>query len=399
MCDVSLCLRSHFTDTPSLQFNNINSIQTGASLVDAVTIVRSVSDVSSDVKAIQQLHKKTLKKQTEKLVVKTILIKEKVKQFQLVVRYTELTIISDVRDRDLVEHELLARGREHEEWRQKQLRGELEKIRIDKLFHSSFSGGGPISWLKKFFKRRGSGNFTGTSAVVSGVAGIGKTTMVQKIVHDWATGKIYPHFHFVFIFKFRDLNRLNCRITLNRLITEQYPYLRGDLDELWKHPERLLFIFDGLDEFRGSIDFADIRRDTEPQRRCTHPEFRCKLSDIVYSLIQKKLLPGCSVLVTSRPLHYIYWQRHRSVSGLKSWDLWVKRKGNIFTSYLKIRRWQLLFTATWRKMSSCSPCASTRPIAGSSLCLWDPSSHGNTATNSESPRQSHNSSPIIFTTF
>eukprot|EP00062_Callorhinchus_milii_P026695 gi/632989111/ref/XP_007883474.1/ PREDICTED: NACHT, LRR and PYD domains-containing protein 3-like [Callorhinchus milii] len=275
--------------------------QQGASLVDEVTIDRSVSDVSSDLKAIQQLHKETLKKQTEKLEVKTIVIKEKVKQFQLVDRYTELTIISDVRDRDLVEHELLLRGREHEEWRQKQLRGELEKIRIDKLFHSSFSGGGLFSWLKKIFKRSGPGNFTGSSAVVSGVAGIGKTTMVQKIVNDWATGKIYSHFHFIFIFKFRDLNRLNCRITLNRLTVEQYPYLRGVLDELWKQPETLLFIFDGLDEFRGSIDFADNRRDTEPQRRCTDPEFCCKMSDIVYSLIQKKLLPGCSVLVTSRP--------------------------------------------------------------------------------------------------
>uniref|UniRef100_A0A4W3GKJ5 NACHT domain-containing protein n=1 Tax=Callorhinchus milii TaxID=7868 RepID=A0A4W3GKJ5_CALMI len=340
-----------------------------------------------------------LLKQSEKLVVKTILIKEKLKQFQLADRYTELTIISDVRDRDLLEHELLARGRDHEEWRQKQLRGELEKIRIDKLFHSSFSGGGLFSRMKKFYKRSGSGNFTGTSAVVSGVAGIGKTTMVQKIVHDWATGKIYPHFHFVFIFKFRDLNSLNCRITLNRLIVEQYPYLKCVLDELWKHPETLLFIFDGLDEFRGSIDFADSRRHTEAQRRCTDPEFRCKLSDIVYSLIQKKLLPGCSVLVTSRPTAYIYWQRLRSVSGLKSWDLWVKREGNIFTSSLRIRRWRLLFTATWRRTSSCSPCASTRPTAGSSLCLWVPSLHGHTATNSEFPRQSHNSSPIIFITY
>ncbi|XP_042202095.1 NACHT, LRR and PYD domains-containing protein 3-like [Callorhinchus milii] len=275
--------------------------QQGASLVDEVTINRSVPDVPSDLRAIQRLHKETLHKQCEKLVVKTILIKEKVKEFQLVDRYTQLTIISDVRDRELVEHELLARGRDHEEWRQKQLRGELEKIRIDKLFHSSFSGGGLFSWMKKVYKRSGSGNFTGTSAVVSGVAGIGKTTMVQKIVHDWATDKIYPHFQFVFIFKFRDLNSLNCRITLSRLIVEQYPYLSGVLEELWKHPEILLFIFDGLDEFRGSIDFADSRRDTEPQRRCTDPEFRCKLSDIVYSLIQNKLLPGCSVLVTSRP--------------------------------------------------------------------------------------------------
>ncbi|XP_007882938.2 NACHT, LRR and PYD domains-containing protein 3-like, partial [Callorhinchus milii] len=247
--------------------------------------------------AIQRRHKKTLQKQYEKMEVKTILIKEKVRTFQLVDHYTELTIISDLRQRKLVEHELLARGRDHEEWRQKQLRGELETIRTDKLFHSSFSKGShsPSS------QGSGSDSRTGISAVVSGVAGIGKTTMVQKIVHDWATGKIYPHFHFVFVFKFRDLNRLHDRATLSRLIGEQYPYLRDVLDELWKHPETLLFIFDGLDEFRARIDFADSRRHTEPQRRCTDPEFLCDVSDIVCSLIQNKLLPGCSVLVTSRP--------------------------------------------------------------------------------------------------
>ncbi|XP_078391229.1 NACHT, LRR and PYD domains-containing protein 3-like isoform X7 [Cetorhinus maximus] len=125
--------------------------------------------------------------------------------------------------------------------------------------------------------------------------------MVQKIVYDWATGKIYPDFQFVFSFKFRDLNTINCRINLRNLILFFYPYFGNVLGELWKNPEGLLFIFDGLDEFKDRIDFADNRRNTEPQFMCTDPECRCKVSDIVYSLIQHKLLPGCSVLVTSRP--------------------------------------------------------------------------------------------------
>ncbi|XP_078251373.1 NACHT, LRR and PYD domains-containing protein 3-like isoform X4 [Rhinoraja longicauda] len=213
-------------------------------------------------------------------------MKEKVKVCQLLDRYAELTITSTVRDRTLVEHELLARGRDHEEWREKCLRRELEKIRTDQLFHSSFS-------------RRKSRS--GSSASVAGVPGIGKTTMVQKIVHDWATGKIYQDFQFVFSFKFRDLNTINCRVTLKELILDQYPYFRNILEEVWKNPEGLLFIFDGLDEFKGRIDFADSRRDTEPQHMCPDPEWWCEVSDIVYSLIQHKLLPGCSVLVTTRP--------------------------------------------------------------------------------------------------
>ncbi|XP_078421476.1 NACHT, LRR and PYD domains-containing protein 3-like [Cetorhinus maximus] len=258
----------------------------GSDPFDYINIGRGLSEVSSHLKGAQQKHKEILQVQTETLRVNTILIKQKVKIFQLVNRYAELTIISNVRDRTLVEHELLARGRDHEEWRKKLLRRELEKIRTDQLFQSSFS-------LRK--------SKSGSSAAVSGVPGIGKTTLAQKIVYDWATGKIFQHFQFVFSFKFRDLNTINCRINLRNLILFFYPYFGNVLGELWKNPEGLLFIFDGLDEFKDRIDFADNRRNTEPQFVCTDPECRCKVSDIVYSLIQHKLLPGCSVLVTSRP--------------------------------------------------------------------------------------------------
>ncbi|XP_032872935.1 NACHT, LRR and PYD domains-containing protein 12-like [Amblyraja radiata] len=220
----------------------------------------SVASTSKKQKDVQQKHKETLRAQTETLSVNTILLNEKVKDFLLLDRYAELTIISTVRDRTLVEHELLARGRDHEEWRDQCLRGELEKIRTDQLFHRSFS-------------RSKSGS--GSSASVAGFPGIGKTTMVQKIVHDWATGKIYPHFQFVFSFKFRDLNKIKDRITLRELILEQYPYLGNILGEIWKNPEGLLFIFDGLDEFKGRIDFADSRRDTEPKHQCPDPEQLC----------------------------------------------------------------------------------------------------------------------------
>ncbi|XP_067836877.1 uncharacterized protein [Heptranchias perlo] len=105
---------------------------------DYMNIGRSLTEIPSHLKDVQEKHKETLRVQTETLRVNTILIKEKVKIFQLVNPYTELTVISTVRDRTLAEHELLARGREHEEWREKHLRRELEKIQTDQLFQSSF---------------------------------------------------------------------------------------------------------------------------------------------------------------------------------------------------------------------------------------------------------------------
>ncbi|XP_059818362.1 NACHT, LRR and PYD domains-containing protein 12-like [Hypanus sabinus] len=251
-----------------------------------MNVSRGFCELSSQLKDVQEKHKGALMAQTETLRVKTILMREKVKVFQLVNRYAELTVISTVRDRKLVEHELLARGRDHERWREKHLRGELEKVRTDQLFQSSYSQ---------------SKTKSGSSAAVAGVPGIGKTTMVQKIVYDWATGKIYQQFQFVFSFKFRDLNFINCRINLRELILYQYPYFGDILREVWKNPEGLLFIFDGLDEFKQRIDFSDSPRDTEPKHQYPDPEWWCEVSDIVYSLIQGKLLPGCSVLVTTRP--------------------------------------------------------------------------------------------------
>ncbi|XP_051899007.1 NACHT, LRR and PYD domains-containing protein 12-like isoform X3 [Pristis pectinata] len=264
----------------------LNEIQElGPDPYEYMNIIQDLCDLSSQLKDVRQKHKEALQAQTETMRVSTILRRKKVKVFQLVDQYTELTIISTVRDQILVGHELLARGRDHE-WREKHLWGELEKVRTDQLFQSSFSQ---------------SKSKSGCSAAVAGVAGIGKTTMVQKIVYDWATGKIFQHFQFVFCFKFRELNSINCRINLSELILDQYPYFRNILGEVWKNPEGLLFIFDGLDEYKHRIDFADSRRDTEPQHMCPDPEWQCEVSDIVYSLIQHKLLPGCSVLVTTRP--------------------------------------------------------------------------------------------------
>ncbi|XP_072894925.1 uncharacterized protein [Hemitrygon akajei] len=160
---------------------------------------RGLSEVPRHLKDVRRKHMETLRAQTEKLSVNTILMAEKVKVSQLVDRYAELTVITTVRDRRLVEHELLARGRDHEEWREKHLREKLEKIRTDQLFRRSF--------VQKL-KRSLSGNKFGMSAAVAGVPGIGKTTLVQKIVYDWATGKIFQRFQHCDTIKHLDLE--NC---------------------------------------------------------------------------------------------------------------------------------------------------------------------------------------------
>ncbi|GCC17984.1 hypothetical protein chiPu_0020700 [Chiloscyllium punctatum] len=241
------------------------------------------SKLSSYLKDIQEIHREYLRSQNEKLLVSNIQ-RNVLKTFSLSDRYTELIVIANVRERRLLEHELWARGRDHEDWQKKLVREELEKIRIHQLLRGCF----------------GKSSLGGTT-VVSGVAGIGKTTMVQKIIHDWAIGQMYAQFSFVFHFKFRDLNDISGRTSLKALLLSSYSHFEGLIQHLWEHPENLLFIFDGLDEFKFNIDFSDWKKRSKGEQDCIDPESHCDLVDIVRCLVQGKLLMNCSVLVTSRP--------------------------------------------------------------------------------------------------
>ncbi|CAI9622874.1 unnamed protein product, partial [Staurois parvus] len=105
-------------------------------------------------------------------------------------------------------------------------------------------------------------------------------------------GKHYQRFAFVFFFRFRDLNRLG-EVSLEEIILQQYPYLEGQIGDILEDPERLLFIFDGLDESIHQIDFRSSK--------LSNPKQRTDIGEIVVSLVRQSLLKGCSVLMTSRP--------------------------------------------------------------------------------------------------
>ncbi|KAM5129453.1 NACHT, LRR and PYD domains-containing protein 12-like [Mantella aurantiaca] len=131
------------------------------------------------------------------------------------------------------------------------------------------------------------------AVMVTGVPGIGKTTLLEKLVCDWANRKFYQRFSFVFFFRFRDLNRQE-KISLESMILQQYPYLEEQLENILRDPERLLFIFDGLDELVHEIHFkrAKFPNDTKQVEN---------VGAVVVGLARRSLLKGCSLLLTSQP--------------------------------------------------------------------------------------------------
>ncbi|XP_039611045.1 NACHT, LRR and PYD domains-containing protein 3-like [Polypterus senegalus] len=156
-----------------------------------------------------------------------------------------------------------------------------------------------LIWTEQLFKRSPENKKSPKIVLVSGVEGIGKTTLVQKIMSDWTRGIQYQRFAFVFLFKFKDLNFLDNEneplMSLITLIVRHYKHLTNDkLIEILQKPEYLLFILDGLEEYKHKLDFTQ-------RQLCSLPDDDVPAHILVTSLVSQKLLKGCSVLITTRP--------------------------------------------------------------------------------------------------
>ncbi|XP_078525610.1 NACHT, LRR and PYD domains-containing protein 3-like [Lissotriton helveticus] len=203
--------------------------------------------------------------------------------FPISERYVELVVISQRSFRKQVHHEALEAGELHEYHLRQKVQTGLERITPNRLFR----------WCFRSHRMP-------QCVMVTGVPGVGKTTLVQKFIFEWVNGKLYQKFAFIFFFKFRELNQheKETPISLERLILQKYPFLRENLGMILEDPQKLLFIFDGLDESRSEVDLSNRAF----QDLCVSPGQVKTVSWIVASLVKQTLLKGCCVLLTSRPI-------------------------------------------------------------------------------------------------
>ncbi|XP_034987827.2 MHC class II transactivator isoform X1 [Zootoca vivipara] len=134
--------------------------------------------------------------------------------------------------------------------------------------------------------------------VVLGKAGMGKSLLVQKICLDWSRG-LLPNYGFLFRFDCRMLGLLpENRYSLKQLLFELSAGPQDGGDDIYRHvlryPEKVLLIFDGFEELKdrdGLTPGVDSLPHKEP----------LDIGGILASIFQKKVLGGCTVLLTSRP--------------------------------------------------------------------------------------------------
>ncbi|XP_044000545.1 NACHT, LRR and PYD domains-containing protein 12-like isoform X1 [Gambusia affinis] len=130
--------------------------------------------------------------------------------------------------------------------------------------------------------------------LTKGIAGIGKTVAVKKFTRDWADGEANQAFTFVFPFTFRELNLIKEKeFTLIDLICYYFEEVEG-LDISDYKSSKLLFIFDGLDESKFPLNFAQ-------NGLCRNATMKTTVDILLTNLFEGKLLPKASVWITTRP--------------------------------------------------------------------------------------------------
>ncbi|XP_063325350.1 protein NLRC3-like isoform X2 [Pelmatolapia mariae] len=130
--------------------------------------------------------------------------------------------------------------------------------------------------------------------LTNGVAGVGKTFSVQKFTLDWAEGLENQHVSVVVLLSFRELNLIRDeQYSLLELLHVFHPILQKVTAEKLA-VSQLLFIFDGLDESRLSLDFTNRKLLSDVTQKSS-------VSQLLTNLIQGDLLPSALVWITSRP--------------------------------------------------------------------------------------------------
>ncbi|XP_078019931.1 protein NLRC3-like isoform X24 [Epinephelus lanceolatus] len=130
--------------------------------------------------------------------------------------------------------------------------------------------------------------------LTNGVAGVGKTFSVQKFTLDWAEGLENQDVSVVILLSFRELNLIRDeKLSLLTLLRVFHPTLQKvTAEELAVC--KVLFIFDGLDESRLSLDFHNNEVVTDVTQKSS-------VNVLLTNLIKGKLLPSALVWITSRP--------------------------------------------------------------------------------------------------
>ncbi|XP_076398929.1 NACHT, LRR and PYD domains-containing protein 1a-like [Peromyscus maniculatus bairdii] len=129
--------------------------------------------------------------------------------------------------------------------------------------------------------------------ILEGAAGIGKSTLARQVRRAWEEGQLYrDHFQHVFYFSCRELAQYK-QLSLAEIIAKDQAVSEAPIRQILSHPEKLLFILDGIDEP------AWVLEEQNPEL-CLHWSQQQPVNTLLGSLLRKSILPRASLLLTAR---------------------------------------------------------------------------------------------------
>ncbi|KAM9155538.1 NACHT, LRR and PYD domains-containing protein 3-like isoform 1-T3 [Pangshura tecta] len=213
-------------------------------------------------------------------------------------RYTKLFIVKKHHQAEDKEHEILSRGKRH-----------MDIMRKPSSFVDSHVN------VEHLFDILSDGTIT-RKVILQGIAGIGKTATVGKIMYDWSSGRLYRgRFDYVFHWSCRELNQRTEKLSLAQLILQNWGHPKPKIGEILSSPEKVLFVIDGFDELRFPEDY-DKSKSLSCDLDTPH-----SAAAVVESLLSSQSLSEACLLVTTRPLAVGMLETHMKA------DLWAEIVG------------------------------------------------------------------------
>ncbi|KAF7641994.1 hypothetical protein LDENG_00266610 [Lucifuga dentata] len=152
-----------------------------------------------------------------------------------------------------------------------------------------------------------SGNKPKRYILLLGNAGMGKTTLIRKLCLDWSRD-LLSQFDFVFLLDGKSLRLTAPTFSLQTLLLSHSSFASPCKDpaavfgQILAAPQRVLIIFDGFEELR---DYELLLQTQEKDLTALLLKDRkaetYTVRQLYAAVLQRILLPGCSLLISTRP--------------------------------------------------------------------------------------------------
>ena len=215
--------------------------------------------------------------------------------------------------------------------------------RRDRLVDYSRVSGAKVKESQEIFFRTADDESSPKRILLTGKAGIGKSLFCQKLLRDWANDELFkpprnmiiPDFAFGYLLTFRQLSLLGEQsvslqdvLNCSTLLDDQCRINDLLMQYLVDHPEEVLIIIDGFDEY----SLQDYLVGNTHERYPNSCQEKMPVAALCAKLIKGQILGQSTVLVTSRPdesdkLCEVRFHRNVEITGFSEQEVseYIKR--------------------------------------------------------------------------